>query len=260
VVGLTDSSASWQGHFANADLVIEAVFEDMGVKHQVIKEMEAVCKDAAIIASNTSTLPIGEIASVAKRPENVVGMHYFSPVDKMPLLEIIPHAGTSQAVTSAAVDVGIKQGKTVITVKDVPGFYVNRCLGPFLAEALACVQEGVDPKALNEALVDFGYPVGGMTLADEVGIDVASKVTKNLVGEQPYYLGVRMEGGDLTMIDAFVEQGLLGKKSGKGFFDHTSNEKVKPISAEAKAILKKFRHKTKDSSKAPISEAVGRMT
>ena len=109
VVGLTDSSSSWKSHFGRADLVIEAVFEEMGVKHAVVREMEAACADHTIIASNTSTLPIGEIASVAKRPQNIVGMHYFSPVDKMPLLEVIPHAKTDAGVTAAAVAFGIKQ-------------------------------------------------------------------------------------------------------------------------------------------------------
>ena len=95
----------------------------------------------------------------AARPENIVGMHYFSPVDKMPLLEVIPHKGTSKQVIAAAVDVGIKQGKTVVVVGDVPGFYVNRCLGPTIAETVALVQQGADPMKLNKALTDFGYPV-----------------------------------------------------------------------------------------------------
>jgi enoyl-CoA hydratase/long-chain 3-hydroxyacyl-CoA dehydrogenase len=258
VVGLTDAHASWKRHFGQADLVIEAVFEEMGVKHAVIKEMEAVVPSHCILASNTSTLPIGEIASAAARPENVVGMHYFSPVDKMPLLEVIPHAGTSPAVSGAAVDFGIKQGKTVIAVKDVPGFYVNRCLGPFLVEALGCVQEGFDPLKLNQASLDFGYPVGGITLVDEVGIDVANHVVNNLIGEQPKYLGNRMDGGDVNMLDAFVEAGLLGRKSGGGFFDYTGKEKVKKIHPEATRICAQFRHPTKDSSNATSEEVIER--
>jgi 3-hydroxyacyl-CoA dehydrogenase len=109
VVGLTDAHASWTRHFGNADLVIEAVFEELGVKHKVIEQMEAVVPAHCIIATNTSTLPIGDIAAKAKRPENIVGMHYFSPAELMPLLEVIPHEGTSKAVCAAAVDVGIRQ-------------------------------------------------------------------------------------------------------------------------------------------------------
>jgi len=273
VVGLTDETASWKRHFANADVVVEAVFEEMGVKHQVVRQMEEVIKDSCIIASNTSTLPIGEIASVAKRPQNVVGMHYFSPVDKMPLLEVIPHAGTAKAVTAAAVELGQKQGKTVIAVKDVPGFFVNRCLGPFLAEAVALVQQGFDPITLNKGLTAFGFPVGGVTLADEVGIDVACHTVHNLMGEQPYYLGVRMGGGDLNMLNDFVEAGLLGRKAGKGFFDYSIKEEKpgavtkalglakkfeRPIHPEALAIVKKYRCPDKDASGLATEDAVER--
>jgi len=260
VVGLTDDHSSWTRHFANADLVVEAVFEELGVKHKVVEQMEAVCPEHAIIATNTSTLPIGDIASKAKRPENIVGMHYFSPAEVMQLLEVIPHATTSKAVTSAAVDVGIRQGKTVITVKDVPGFYVNRSLGPMAVETLACVQQGVDPIALNQAKMDFGWPVGPISLLDEVGIDVTTHVLKNLLGEQPRYLGNRMDGADLGIMDDFVAAGLLGKKAGKGFFDHSVKAKgPKPVHAEAKKILDKYRHPTKDCSKVPMEQIVERI-
>jgi len=260
VVGLTDDHTSWTRHFSNADLVVEAVFEELGVKHKVVDQMEAVCPEHCIIATNTSTLPIGDIASKAKRPENIVGMHYFSPAEVMQLLEVIPHATTSQAVTSAAVDVGIRQGKTVITVKDVPGFYVNRSLGPMAVETLACVQQGVDPIALNQAKMEFGWPVGPISLLDEVGIDVTTHVLKNLLGEQPRYLGLRMEGADLGIMDDFVAAGLLGKKAGKGFFDHSVKAKgPKPVHPEAKKILEKYRHPSKDSSKVPMDQIVERI-
>lgn len=150
VIGLTDENEIWKRHFGNADLVVEAVFEDLKVKHQVIRDMEAVVPKHCIIASNTSTIPIGDIAEAAQDPSRVLGMHYFSPVPKMPLLEIIPHAGTDPKFLAAAVDVGIRQGKTVIVVKDVPGFYVNRCLGPLLAESTAVMQQGADPMAFDK--------------------------------------------------------------------------------------------------------------
>jgi enoyl-CoA hydratase / long-chain 3-hydroxyacyl-CoA dehydrogenase len=121
-----------------------------------------------IFATNTSALPIKDIAAASARPQNIVGMHYFSPVPAMPLLEVIPHAGTAAAASAAAVDVGSRQGKTCIVVKDVPGFYVNRCLGPFLVETCALVEAGVGLEQLDKAMKAYGLPVGPITLADEV--------------------------------------------------------------------------------------------
>jgi enoyl-CoA hydratase/long-chain 3-hydroxyacyl-CoA dehydrogenase len=134
VTGLTDDSPSWDKHFAQTDLVIEAVFEDLDLKKKIVANVEANTPDHTIFATNTSAIPIAAIAEGAKRPENIIGMHYFSPVPSMPLLEIIPHEGTSDSTKATAFEVGSKQGKTCILVKDVPGFYVNRCLGPFLVE------------------------------------------------------------------------------------------------------------------------------
>jgi enoyl-CoA hydratase/long-chain 3-hydroxyacyl-CoA dehydrogenase len=261
VVGLTDDLAEWKRHFASADLVIEAVFEELSVKHKVVAQMEEVLPETGIIATNTSTLPIGDIAKHAKRPQNIVGMHYFSPAEVMQLLEVIPHAGTAKEVSAAAVDVGIRQGKTVISVKDVPGFYVNRCIGPMATEALACVQQGCDPVKLNDAMLSFGYPVGPITLLDEVGIDVTAHVLQNLIGPQPHYLGNRMEGADLGIMADFVQAGLLGKKSGKGFFDHSSKSKgPKPIHPEAAKLIEKYQTTDKRIGKdVPIEETVERV-
>ena len=134
VTPLTDNVKSWKKHFGQADLVIEAVFEDLQLKKKIVAEMESVTPDHCIFATNTSAIPIADIAAGSKRPENIIGMHYFSPVPSMPLLEIIPTELTSDAAKATAFEVGTKQGKTCIVVKDVPGFYVNRCLGPYLVE------------------------------------------------------------------------------------------------------------------------------
>jgi enoyl-CoA hydratase/long-chain 3-hydroxyacyl-CoA dehydrogenase len=150
-------------------LIIEAVFEDLNLKRRIVADMEKVTKDDCIFATNTSAIPIASIAEGAGRPHNIVGMHYFSPVPQMPLLEIIPHAGTSDATTATAFEVGTKQGKTCIVVKDVPGFYVNRCLGPFLVEVSALIKDGVPLETLDKTMKKFGMPVGPITLADEVG-------------------------------------------------------------------------------------------
>jgi enoyl-CoA hydratase / long-chain 3-hydroxyacyl-CoA dehydrogenase len=169
VTPLTDSILSWKAHFQQADLVIEAVFEDLKLKKAIVKDMEAITPEHCVFATNTSAIPIASIAEGASRPQNIVGMHYFSPVPQMPLLEIIPHAGTSDFATATAFEVGTKQGKTCIVVKDVPGFYVNRCLGPFLVEVSALIQDGVPLEKLDNCMKKFGMPVGPITLADEVG-------------------------------------------------------------------------------------------
>lgn len=159
VVPLSDEDEVWKKHMGQADLVIEAVFEDMKLKHKVIQDIEQYTPDHCIIATNTSALSVADIASASKRPENVIAMHYFSPVPKMPLLEIIRHEKTSDQVAAAAVDLGIRQGKTCIVVKDVPGFYVNRCLGPFISETLALVQDGVGVEYLDNLVKKWGMPV-----------------------------------------------------------------------------------------------------
>lgn len=235
VTPLTDDSAAWERHFGNADMVIEAVFEDLDLKKKIVANIESVTKDHCIYASNTSAIPIAAIAEGAKRPENIIGMHYFSPVPAMPLLEIIPHEGTSDTAQATAFEVGSKQGKTCIVVKDVPGFYVNRCLGPYLVEVSALVRDGVTLEQLDKAITNFGMPVGPITLADEVGVDVTSHVANFLSKAD---LGVRMEGGDVSLMEKMIAKGWLGKKSGQGFY--TYDRKKKTINSDVKAYVKGF--------------------
>lgn len=245
VYPLSDEDSVWKTHMKQADLVVEAVFEDMGLKHKVIKDIEQYTKPECVVATNTSALSVSEIASASKRPENVVGMHYFSPVPNMPLLEIIRHDKTSEEVCSKAVDVGLRQGKTCIVVKDVPGFYVNRCLGPYISETLALVQEGVDPQRLDSLVKKWGLPVGPITLADEVGVDIAAHVNETLSSA----LGTRMEGGNPKIFEDMIEKGFLGKKSGKGFFIQPKSKKEKKqINPEALELIKKYQSKKEDIS------------
>lgn len=198
--------------FHDAEIVVEAVFEDLGLKHQMVKDIEAYGHPKAIFASNTSSLPIAKIAEAAKYPERVIGLHYFSPVHKMPLLEIIVTPKTAPWVTATAVAFGKKQGKTVIVVNDGVGFYTSRILAPYMNEAAWLLAEGVPVEELDQALVDYGYPVGPVTLLDEVGIDVGEKVGKIMLAA----FGDRMQppGG----MEKLVADKRFGRKSERGFY------------------------------------------
>ncbi|MEL7290978.1 MAG: fatty acid oxidation complex subunit alpha FadJ [Pseudomonadota bacterium] len=205
--------------FNHTDMVIEAVFEDLALKQQMVADVETHAKASTIFATNTSSLPIHQIAEKAQRPENVVGLHYFSPVEKMPLVEVIPHQGTSDETISTAVDFARKQGKTPIVVKDCAGFYVNRILAPYMNEAAQVLMSGEPIEQLDTALLNFGFPVGPITLLDEVGVDIGAKIMPILVAE----LGERFQGPDV--FDKLLNDDRKGRKSGKGFYTYKGKKK-----------------------------------
>lgn len=211
--------------FRNADMVIEAVFEDMALKHKVVKETEAQMNERAIFASNTSALPISDIAEASIRPENFIGMHYFSPVQKMPLLEIIKTEKTADWVIANALDIGIRQGKTCIVVKDGPGFYTTRILSPFLNEALLLLEEGADILHIDRSMKKFGFPVGPITLMDEVGIDVGAHISEGALKD---FFSNRGEESSTKMRE-LAEADFKGRKNKKGFlkYDEKTGKKIR---------------------------------
>jgi len=218
LVALLSGGDTFAG-FGRAELVIEAVFEDLAVKQQVLREAEEAMSGAGVFASNTSTIPITSIAEAARGPERVIGMHFFSPVAKMPLLEVIPGARTAPGVVSTAVAFGRRMGKTVIVVKDSPGFWVNRILAPYAGEVGHLLAEGASVEEVDDLAVRFGFPVGPVTLLDEVGLDVADKVAHVMVAA--YGERLQSTGG----VAALVKAGRLGRKSGRGFYLYKAGKK-----------------------------------
>ncbi|UCG86243.1 MAG: enoyl-CoA hydratase/isomerase family protein [Gemmatimonadota bacterium] len=210
---LLSGGTDWAG-FGRADLVIEAVFEDLEVKQKVCRAAEDVTGSECIIASNTSTIPIGRIAAAVRRPQQMIGMHFFSPAEQMPLLEVIVTDKTAPWVTASAVAFGRALGKTVIVVQDRPGFWVNRILAPYLNEAGRLLKEGVPIETLDETMTEFGFPVGPIALMDEIGLDVVLKASAVL--HDAY--GDRMRPTD--GLELMTEQGRMGRKSGRGFYSY----------------------------------------
>jgi 3-hydroxyacyl-CoA dehydrogenase/enoyl-CoA hydratase/3-hydroxybutyryl-CoA epimerase len=217
--------------FGNVDLVIEAVFEDLAIKHQVLREAEASINPQAIFATNTSTIPINQIAQASIRPERVIGMHFFSPVHKMPLLEVITTADTHPQVTATVVAYGKQLGKTVIVVNDGPGFYANRILSPYINEAGILLDQGVAVDMVDRALVDFGFPVGPITLIDEVGLDVASKAGKIMADAYPESMQ------PAKSIQAVVAAGRYGRKSKRGFYTYDRDGKKGDVDPSVYALF-----------------------
>ncbi|MEM1178374.1 MAG: 3-hydroxyacyl-CoA dehydrogenase NAD-binding domain-containing protein [Acidobacteriota bacterium] len=211
-------STDYRG-FGRVPFVIEAVFEDLEIKKNVIAETEAAGPDDLIFASNTSTIPITALAAASKRPENVIGMHFFSPVHKMPLLEIIRHEGTSEETLATTVEIGKRMGKTIIVVEDGPGFFTSRVLGPFVNEALYLLQEGATVEQIDKVVSGWGWPVGPIALLDEVGLDVAQKAGKVMVE----HAGDR--AAPSPIFELMINSGRKGRKGGRGFYDYSKKPK-----------------------------------
>lgn len=215
ISGTTDYSG-----FQDADIVIEAVVENMDIKRKVFSELDVNVPGRAILCSNTSSLSVTQMAEAVKDPSRVVGFHFFNPVHRMPLIEIITTKYCSPATLTTALDFARRLGKTPIVVKDTPGFLVNRILLGYINEAGRLFEEGVRIDDIDSLMVQFGMPMGPFTLSDEVGLDVGVKVLHILEAG----LGQRYKPVDTFL--KVLEKKLLGKKSGKGFYIHRSKRTV----------------------------------
>ncbi|GGD76011.1 fatty acid oxidation complex subunit alpha FadJ [Lacimicrobium alkaliphilum] len=229
-LSLLTGSTDYSG-FKNVDMVIEAVFEDLKLKQQMVADIEENCYEKTIFATNTSSIPITKIAAQAKRPQQVIGLHYFSPVDKMPLAEVIPHPDTDDQTISTTVDFARKQGKTPIVVKDGAGFYVNRILAPYMNEAANVLLSGEPIEQIDKALLNFGFPVGPMKLLDEVGIDIGAKISPILVEE----LGDRFKAPEA--FDKLLADDRKGKKNKKGLYLYSGKKPGKEVDESVYSLL-----------------------
>jgi len=216
------------------------------LEHAERREIETHVGDDCVLASNTSTIPIARLATAVRLPERLVGMHFFSPVEKMPLLEVIVTAQTAPWVTATAVDFGRRMGKTVVVVRDAPGFWVNRILAPYLNEAGRLVAEGADVGYVDRTMKAFGFPVGPLTLLDEVGLDVGLKASKVLHDA----FGERM--APVPGLAALVEAGRLGRKSGQGFYRY-AHGKRQGVDASVHALI------GTEPARAPVADVEDRL-
>ena len=203
----------------HADIVIEAIFEDKDVKQKLYQSIEPLMKPDAILATNTSSIPLEQLATCLKNPGRLVGVHFFNPVALMPLVEIVRGANTDEAVVKKALAFGRQIDKLPLTVKSTPGFLVNRILMPYLLEAVEMVGEGIAPEAIDKAALQFGMPMGPIELADTVGLDVCRSVAKIL----SQTLNVKLP----KIMDTLVDGKKLGKKSGEGFYKWVKGKPVK---------------------------------
>ncbi len=208
-----------EGHgAARADVVIEAIFENLDAKHALLRELEARVRPEAVLATNTSSLRLEDMRRVLMRPERLVGIHFFNPVAKMPLVEVVSAEGGDPAMAARAAAFVRQIERLPLPVKSAPGFLVNAVLGPYMLEAMRAVDEGLAPETVDQAMLDFGMPMGPIELVDLVGLDIALAAGRQLAGEgaaPPRCLSER------------CERGQLGKKSGRGFYEYAQGRAVK---------------------------------
>ncbi len=231
-MALVTGAVDYSG-FSDVDLVIEAVFEDLVLKQKLFSELATVCPEGTIFASNTSSLPISAIAAATRKPDKVIGMHFFNPAPVMKLVEVISGLATSQETVDDIITFSEGLRKIPIRVQECAGFLVNRILMPYLNEAAIALQEGAaTSKEMDEAAVGFGLPMGPFTLTDMIGIDVAAKVADILYDAY----GPRMAPAQI--LAALCQAGRFGSKAGAGFYEYTEGSKI-PLTAVIQGIQEK---------------------
>jgi 3-hydroxyacyl-CoA dehydrogenase len=214
----------------HSEAVVEAIVEQLPAKRALLAQLEHTVSAECLLATNTSSLAVSDLQAGLHHPERVVGLHFFNPVDKMPLVEVVRGRHTSDAALTRACALALQLEKTPVVVADVPGFLVNRILGPYLDEALALLAGGVPAADLDAALKQFGMPMGPLALLDEVGFDVAAHAAQTLVNAY----GSRM--GSQAWLGMAVQRGVLGKKTGRGFYLHAA-PKGRPSARTERAQL-----------------------
>ncbi|MDP6635207.1 MAG: 3-hydroxyacyl-CoA dehydrogenase NAD-binding domain-containing protein [Phycisphaerae bacterium] len=233
-LGLLSTTAAW-ADLGGADLIIEAVYEDPDVKRAVLAEIESACGSEAIIATNTSTLSLDDLSAGMARPDRLVGLHFFNPAQRMPLVEVIYSDRTDPSVTAAAMSLARSIGKTPVLVRNREGFLVNRLFVPYLNEAFWLLQDGADPAAIDEAMAEFGFAMGPLTLIDMAGIDILAFTDAVLQRAFPHH------GGSCPIVQRLVTAGLLGQKSGSGVYRYAPGDYTRHDSPAAREIVEQVR-------------------
>jgi 3-hydroxyacyl-CoA dehydrogenase/enoyl-CoA hydratase/3-hydroxybutyryl-CoA epimerase len=236
---------------AKADVIIEAIFENIDAKHAIYRDVEARMRPDAVLATNTSSIPLETLATVLKNPERLVGVHFFNPVAMMPLVEIVASEATSEQSLQQAIAFTQHIGKLPLPVKSSPGFLVNRILMPYLTEAFMLYDEGVAPEAIDKAATDFGMPMGPVELADTVGLDICQSVAENLSAAYDFEVPAGLS--------RFVDNKHLGKKSGRGFYTYKNGKPVQDKDADLgdqKTIQNRLVYRLLNEAAACLQEGI----